>query len=251
MIKGEIEAFADMLKNSGSVVFLGGAGVSTESGIPDFRSEKGIYNAEKIYGFRPEEILSYPFFLKNTSLFYKYYFENFVFEGIEPNKAHYALARLEENGKLAAVLTQNVDGLHQKAGSKNVLELHGSAHRYSCMKCERAYSYENVFAQSRQSDEGVPRCQTCGGLVRPDIVLYSEGLNSGVLESAIRHIQNADLMIVGGTSLTVYPVAGLTNYFNSDNIVLINKDKTPFDQKAKLVINEAIGEVLFNVVNKI
>lgn len=233
------ELFKNLIKESNNIVFFGGAGVSTESGIPDFRSKDGLYNQK--YKFPPEEILSHTFFMNNTEEFYKFYRDKMNSLKYEPNITHYKLAELEKQGKLKAVITQNIDGLHQKAGSKNVYELHGSVLRNYCMKCNKFYDGEFVF-----NSKGIPKCE-CGGIIKPDVVLYEEGLDNEVLTSSIRAIGEADLMIVAGTSLTVYPASGLINYFRGKNLVLINRDSTPFDSMANLVINESLGKVFENI----
>jgi len=227
-----------MIEESERIAFLGGAGVSTESGIPDFRSEKGIYAALARYGQPPEVLLSHDFFMGYTETFYDYYKSMMLYPDAEPNAAHRALSRLEAEGKLTAVITQNIDGLHQKAGSKNVLELHGSVLRNYCMGCRKFFTMEEV-----QAAPGVPLCD-CGGTVKPDVVLYGEGLDSDVLQSAVKHIREADMLIVGGTSLSVYPAAGLIDYYRGTRLVLINKSETSQDRRADLVIHGAIGEVL-------
>lgn len=231
----KIEEFIRLINKSNNIVFFGGAGVSTESGIPDFRSKDGLYNQK--YDYSPEDILSHSFFMKNTSEFFKFYKEKMNSLKVEPNITHIKLAELEKVGKLKAVVTQNIDGLHQKAGSKKVFELHGSIHRNYCMKCHKFYSAEYVF-----NSKDIPRC-TCGGIIKPDVVLYDEGLDENTYTNAILSIQNADMLIVGGTSLTVYPASGLINYFRGNNLVLINRDSTPFDNVADLVINESLGDV--------
>ena len=231
----KIEKFKQLIDESNNIVFFGGAGVSTESGIPDFRSKDGLYNQK--YKYPPETILSHSFFMENTSEFYKFYKEKMNSLKYEPNITHFKLAKLEEEGKLKAVITQNIDGLHQKAGSKNVYELHGSVLRNYCMKCRQFYNAEEVF-----NSEDIPKCN-CGGIIKPDVVLYEEGLDDETLENSIRAIRNADLLVVGGTSLTVYPASGLINYFRGRNLVLINKDTTPYDRMADLVINEKLGDV--------
>ena len=231
----KIEKFKQLIDESNNIVFFGGAGVSTESGIPDFRSKDGLYNQK--YKYPPETILSHSFFMENTSEFYKFYKEKMNSLKYEPNITHFKLAKLEEEGKLKAVITQNIDGLHQKAGSKNVYELHGSVLRNYCMKCRQFYNAEEVF-----NSEDIPKCN-CGGIIKPDVVLYEEGLDDETLENSIRAIRNADLLVVGRTSLTVYPASGLINYFRGRNLVLINKDTTPYDRMADLVINEKLGDV--------
>jgi len=239
----------ELVKKSKRIVFFGGAGVSTESGIPDFRSENGLYQAQSEYGYSPEEMLSHSFFVNHTETFYDYYKKYMIYPDVLPNKAHYALVKLEEQGKLKAIVTQNIDGLHQLAGSKKVYELHGSVLRNYCTRCHTFYCRDYIMKpESSHSDEhpdsGIPRCVKCGGIIKPDVVLYEEPLDQEVMEGAIEAISNADLLIVGGTSLVVYPAAGLINYFRGNNLVLINKSKTQYDDRADLVIHDAIGEVL-------
>lgn len=231
--------FRDMVQSSDNIVFFGGAGVSTESGIPDFRSVDGLYRQK--YRYPPEEILSATFFRKHPDEFYEFCRDKLFVEDVRPNRAHIRLAELESEGKLKAVITQNIDGLHQAAGSRKVLELHGTTHRFYCMKCGRDMPYEQV-----KSGRGTPRCE-CGGIVRPDVVLYEEGLNSSVISEAISFISSCDMLIVGGTSLVVYPAAGLINYYRGKKLVLINKQPTPYDSYATLAINENIGEVFAQV----
>lgn len=238
----EIEKLKEMIASSGRIVFLGGAGVSTESGIPDFRSENGIFNAIREYGYPPETLLSRSFFDRHTDVFFKYYRSLLMSGDAKPNRAHLALAELERQGKLTAVATQNIDGLHTDAGSKNVYELHGSIKRNYCMKCHKFYD-DKFIAEC----EGVPQC-TCGGIIKPDVVLYEEGLDYDTLNGAVTHIMRADMLIVGGTSLQVYPAAGLIDYYRGDKLVLINKSKTPYDRYADLVINDSIGKVLGEAV---
>lgn len=234
-MSNQIEHFKQVLEQSSNIIFFGGAGVSTESGIPDFRSKDGIYNQK--YKYPPEYILSHTFFINNTEEFYKFYREKMNSLKYKPNITHIKLAELERKGKLKAVITQNIDGLHQKAGSKEVYELHGSVHRNYCMKCNKFYDAEYVF-----NSEGIPKCD-CGGIIKTDVVLYEEGLDNIVLRNSIQAIQSADLMIVAGTSLTVYPASGLINYFNGKTLVLINRDETPYDNVANLVIHESLGKV--------
>ena len=231
----KIEKLKELVKKSNNIVFFGGAGVSTESGIPDFRSKDGLYNQK--YKYPPELILSHEFFLQRTEDFYDFYRDKLNSLKYEPNITHFKLAELEQLGKVKAVVTQNIDGLHQKAGSKNVFELHGSVLRNYCMNCNKFYDGEYIF-----SSKGIPRCD-CGGIIKPDVVLYQEGLDDATLEGSIKAIREADMLIIGGTSLTVYPASGLINYFNGDNLVLINKDATSFDSMANLVINEKLGSV--------
>ncbi len=232
----EQEQLKQWIDESENIVFFGGAGVSTESNIPDFRSVDGLYNQE--YDYPPETILSHSFYLRNTDEFYRFYRNKMLFPDAEPNNAHKALAHLEQMGKLKAVITQNIDGLHQKAGSKEVYELHGSVLRNYCSHCHAFYSLDDILAST-----GVPHCH-CGGIIKPDVVLYEEGLDSYVLERAISYIRNADMLIIGGTSLAVYPAAGLIDYYEGNKLVLINRDKTTRDSQANLIIHDAIGKVL-------
>jgi NAD-dependent deacetylase len=239
----------DIIDSSANIVFFGGAGVSTESGIPDFRSEAGLYKAEQEYGRSPESIISHSSFVADPELFYSYYKGNMIFPDALPNDAHKALAKLEDEGKLKAVVTQNIDGLHQAAGSKRVYELHGSVHRNYCMTCGAKFGLDYILDPANCKDRdgtqtSVPRCNICGGIVRPDVVLYEEPLDENVVTEAVRAIADADTLIIGGTSLVVYPAAGYVGYFNGRNLVLINKSKTGFDGKADLVIHEPIGETL-------
>lgn len=231
----KIELFKTLVKNSGNIVFFGGAGVSTESGIPDFRSKDGLYNQK--YAYPPEEILSHTFFIKKTDEFYKFYREKMNLLKYEPNVTHRKLAELEQQGKLKAVITQNIDGLHQKAGSKNVYELHGSVLRNYCTRCKSFYDAEYVFNCS-----GVPRCK-CGGTVKPDVVLYEEPLDDLTVSNSVNALRNADMLIVAGTSLTVYPASGLIRYLGGKSLVLINRDSTPYDNSADLVLHENLGNV--------
>lgn len=233
----------EIIDRSSKIVFFGGAGVSTESNIPDFRSEPGLYKAMNDYGYSPEHMLSRTFFMNHTEKFFDYYKNNLIYPQAQPNKAHIALAELEEEGRLTAVVTQNIDGLHQKAGSSNVYELHGSVLRNFCMECGAAYDLDYIM-DDENCHKGVPHCEKCGGLVKPDVVLYEEPLDDAVLTGAVRAIGEADTLIVGGTSLVVYPAAGLLNYFGGKDIILINKSETGYDSKATLVINDSIGKVL-------
>ncbi|MGI6721391.1 MAG: NAD-dependent protein deacylase [Anaerovoracaceae bacterium] len=241
------EELTRIIKESNNIVFFGGAGVSTESNIPDFRSEQGLYNAKEKYGRSPEQMISHGFFMRDTETFFDYYKNNMVYPDAEPNAAHYALAKLEEMGKLKAVVTQNIDGLHQKAGSRTVYELHGSVLRNFCMKCHAAYDLDYVMDPGN-CDGHVPRCSKCGGIVKPDVVLYEEPLDEAQITGAVNAIQKADTLIVGGTSLVVYPAAGLINYFRGKNLVLINKGSTQYDERADLVISDAIGKVFAQVM---
>ncbi len=234
-----IAVLKEWIENSDNIVFFGGAGVSTESGIPDFRSVDGLYNQQ--YDYPPETILSHSFYQRNTSEFYRFYKNKMICEAAKPNKAHIALARLEKRGKLKAVITQNIDGLHQAAGSKEVMELHGSVKRNYCTRCHKFFDEKYIM-----NSEDVPRCD-CGGVIKPDVVLYEEGLDSAIMQKSIRYIYDADVLIVGGTSLTVYPAAGLIDYYRGHKLVLINKSATPMDSKANLIITEAIGEVLSQI----
>ena len=226
-----------LIEKSSNLVFFGGAGVSTESGIPDFRSVDGLYHQK--FDYPPEVMLSHSFFLRHTEEFYRFYREKLIVHGAKPNAAHLRLAALEREGKLKAVVTQNIDGLHQAAGSRRVYELHGSTLRNYCMNCGKFYDVDFI-----DKSEGVPRCTECGGIVKPDVVLYEEGLDPDTLEGAVRAIQGADLLIVGGTSLAVYPAAGLLQYFRGRNLVVINKQPTPADHMASLVLNMPIGRAL-------
>ncbi len=231
------EQLQQWIKDSGNVVFFGGAGVSTESGIPDFRSVDGLYSQK--YDQPPETILSHTYFVGHTGDFYRFYRDKMLCLDAKPNAAHQKLAQLERAGKLKAVVTQNIDGLHQMAGSQVVYELHGSVHRNYCTKCRAFYGADFI-----QTGEGVPLCPVCGGLVKPDVVLYEEGLDQDTVEGAVRAIARADVLIVGGTSLVVYPAAGLINYYRGNKLVLINRDPTPYDGRADLVIHDSIGKVL-------
>lgn len=234
--RAKICSLQEMIDKSSNIVFFGGAGVSTESGIPDFRSVDGLYHEQ--YEYPPETILSHTFYTSKPAEFYKFYRNKMLFLDKEPNAAHYKLAQLEQKGKLTAIVTQNIDGLHQKAGSKNVFELHGSILRNYCMDCHKFYSAEEI-----KKSEGVPHCE-CGGLIKPDVVLYEEGLDEQTLSGAVRAIANADMLIIGGTSLVVYPAAGLIDYYRGNRLVLINKSTTSRDHSADLVIQGKIGEVL-------
>ena len=235
----KIDQFLKLIEESENIVFFGGAGVSTESGIPDFRSKDGLYNQK--YDYPPEEILSHTFFKNNTEEFYKFYRDKMNSLKYYPNITHIKLAELEKKGKLKAIITQNIDGLHQKAGSKNVLELHGSVMENYCTKCGKRFNGEYVFNET----EGIPRCdeEGCNGIIKPNVVLYEEGLDDNTIQHSVISLANADMLIVAGTSLTVYPAAGLINYYNGNKLVLINKDTTPMDRRANLVINTSLGKV--------
>lgn len=247
MTDKNIDALKEIIENSKKIVFFGGAGVSTESNIPDFRSETGLYNAQQSYGRSPEELLSHTFFMNNTETFFDYYKNNLIYKDAQPNRAHKALAELEKRGKLTAVVTQNIDGLHQLAGSKTVYELHGSVLRNTCMKCGKHFELDYLLDENN-CENMVPKCDKCGGIVKPDVVLYEEALDESQIVGAVNAISQADTLIVGGTSLVVYPAAGLIQYFRGKNLVLINKSKTQYDNKADLVINDSIGKVLGDVV---
>ncbi|ANU46670.1 NAD-dependent protein deacylase [Enterocloster clostridioformis] len=229
----------EWIDGSDNIVFFGGAGVSTESGIPDFRSVDGLYNQQ--YKYPPETIISHSFYMRYPEEFYRFYKDRMLFAGALPNGAHKALARLEERGKLKAVITQNIDGLHQMAGSREVLELHGSVHRNYCTRCGQFYDLDYIV-----KSDGVPHC-SCGGVIKPDVVLYEEGLDNRTLQKSVDYIRNADILIIGGTSLVVYPAAGLIDYYRGNKLVLINKAATSRDSQADLVISDPIGEVLGTV----
>ena len=237
----KIEKLQEIIDASDNIVFFGGAGVSTESGIPDFRSESGIFKSLEKYGDTPERLVSHSYYLEHTDKFFSYYKDCLIFPEAEPNPAHYTLARLEKEGKLKAISTQKIDGLHQKAGSKNVLELHGIVYRNYCEICKKEYDLNFIL-----ESEGIPHC-TCGGIIKPDVVLYEEALDMNILNKSAQYIMSADTLIVGGTSLVVYPAAGLINYFKGKNLVLINKSQTDYDNLATLVINEAIRETLAKI----
>ncbi len=238
--KSASEKLKDILLKNDKIVFFGGAGVSTASGIPDFRSVDGLYNQK--YKFPPEVILSHTFFMNNTSEFYRFYKDKMLYLNSLPNGAHTALSKLEKKGKLLGIITQNIDGLHQKAGSKKVFELHGSVHRNYCMNCGKFYGVEVILNADK-----IPKC-TCGGIIKPDVVLYEEGLDNKTLKASIEEISNADVLIIGGTSLNVYPAAGLIDYFSGKHLILINKSKTPYDKHADIVINDDISKVLAGVI---
>ncbi len=236
----KIEKLQKMIDESSKIVFFGGAGVSTESGIPDFRSQDGLYNQK--WKYPPEVIISRSFFDKNPKEFYRFYREKLIIKNVKPNVTHLKLAELERVGKLSAVVTQNIDGLHQEAGSKRVFELHGSTLRNFCMNCHAPYGIDFI-AESENAEDKIPRCTKCGGIVKPDVVLYEEGLDENVIEGAINAISEADMLIIGGTSLVVYPAAGLIRYFRGNHLVLINKSETAADANADLVIHDSLGKV--------
>lgn len=239
-----IRKLQEMYDESSNIVFFGGAGVSTESGIPDFRSRDGLYNQK--WKYPPEQIISRTFFKNNTKEFFRFYREKLIIDGVKPNAAHIALAKMEAAGKLKAVITQNIDGLHQAAGSRNVFELHGSVLRNYCMNCAKFYDAAFI-AKSAQNPDSLPHCEECGALVKPDVVLYEEGLDQNIITGAVKALSSADMLIIGGTSLTVYPAAGLIDYFSGKYLVLINKTETLSDNRANLVIREKIGEVLSKI----
>ena len=232
----KIRQLKEIIDHTDNLVFFGGAGVSTESGIPDFRSTDGLYNMK--YKYTPETIVSHTFFVRKTEEFYKFYKDKMMALEAKPNKAHEKLAEWEREGKCKAVVTQNIDGLHQMAGSKKVMELHGSIHRNYCTKCGKFFDAAYV-----KNSDGIPRCDDCGGLIKPDVVLYEEGLDNQVVSDAIYAISHADVLIIGGTSLAVYPAAGMIDYFKGNHLILINKSSTPRDGQADLIINDSIGEV--------
>lgn len=244
----EQNRFADMIKECNNIVFFGGAGVSTESGVKDYRSRDGLYNTVKEYGVSPEEILSHSFFFQHPETFYDFYRKYFVID-VEPNNAHKALAELEEMGKLKAVITQNIDGLHQKAGSKNVIELHGTASEFNCGACGKEADSKEVLSIIKNGQ--VPKCKHCCGLLKPKVVLYGENLYDGVAESAIDYVSKADMLIVGGTSLAVYPAATFVRYFRGKYVIMINKSETEYDSNVDLIIRENIGEVFEKIMKEI
>lgn len=239
-MNAQIRELKELIDGSNNIVFFGGAGVSTESGVPDFRSVDGLYNQE--YDYPPETILSHTFYRRNPEEFFRFYRNKMLFPDVKPNAAHLALAKLEEMGKLKAVITQNIDGLHQEAGSKIVYELHGSVHRNHCESCGKFYGFNDIYKMQK-----VPTCE-CGGVIKPDVVLYEEGLDQKIIQLSVQAIAKADLLIIGGTSLAVYPAAGLVDYYRGNKLVLINKSKTQKDQRADVVIHEPIGEILGQVV---
>ncbi len=241
-----VEKLSNILRESNNIVFFGGAGVSTESDIPDFRSSNGLFNERLNITFTPEQLVSHTFYTKYPEEFFKFYKSKLIYPEAKPNNGHLALAKLEEIGKLKAIVTQNIDGLHQMAGSKNVFELHGSIHRNYCVKCHEFYDEKFIL-----NSDGVPTCTKCGGSVKPDVVLYEEGLDDSVIRGAINAISKADTLIIGGTSLVVYPAAGLIDYFKGSNLILINKSSTSADSKANLVIHDSIGKVLSEAVNSL
>ncbi|WP_027701692.1 NAD-dependent protein deacylase [Metaclostridioides mangenotii] len=239
-----IDKLKELIDISNNIVFFGGAGVSTESDIPDFRSASGLFNEKLNKNFSPEELVSHSFFVMYPDVFYKFYKDKLIYKDAKPNNAHKALAKLEELGKLKAVITQNIDGLHQMAGSKTVYELHGCVHRNYCINCNKFFDLNEML----NLEGSVPHCDECGSIVKPDVVLYEEALDNTVINNAIRAIEEADLLIIGGTSLVVYPAASFVSYYKGKDIVLINKSKTGYDGNASVVINEPIGEILYKAV---
>lgn len=241
------EKLKELIKNSSNIVFFGGAGVSTESNIPDFRSEEGLYKTKSNFSYPPEVMLSYSFFREHTEDFFDFYREKMIYKNAKPNLAHKALVELEKVGKLKTIITQNIDGLHQLAGSKNVIELHGGVGRNYCMDCNKFFDLSYVL----NSEETVPKCDVCGGIVKPDVVLYEESLNMENINNAIKYVEDSDVLIIGGTSLVVYPAANLIHYYKRNKLVLINKSSTSYDGKAQIVINDSIGSVLGQIVKEL
>ncbi|MPQ44806.1 NAD-dependent protein deacylase [Clostridium tarantellae] len=237
----KIKKLKEIIKYSNNIVFFGGAGTSTESGIPDFRSANGLFNEKLNITFTPEQLVSHSFYIRYPEQFFNYYKSKLIYPHAKPNKAHFALAKLEKEGKLKGVITQNIDGLHQMAGSKNVLELHGSIHRNYCVNCGKFYDLNSFLALKGP----IPKCNECGNIVKPDVVLYEEGLDDEVINKTLSLISNAETLIVGGTSLVVYPAASFIRYFKGKNLILINKSETQYDSIANLVINESIGKILY------
>lgn len=242
----EIEKLSEILKDSDNIVFFGGAGVSTASDIPDFRSSNGLYSEKLKCNVSPEQLISHTFFMRYPEEFFEFYKSKLVYPDAKPNACHYALVELEKMGKLKAIVTQNIDGLHQLAGSKNVYELHGCVDRNYCVKCHHFYDAQYVL-----ECKGVPKCEKCGGIVKPDVVLYEEGLDENIITSSVNAIAHADTLIIGGTSLVVYPAAGLIDYFKGRNLVLINKSCTPADNRANLVIHDSIDKIMSDAVARL
>lgn len=245
-MENNIEKLTQILKESNNIVFFGGAGMSTESGIPDFRSSNGLWNEKLNITITPEQLVSHTYFVRYPEEFFNFYRAKLIYPDAKPNEGHKALATLEEMGKLKAIVTQNIDGLHQEAGSKKVFELHGSIHRNYCMRCNEFYDASFIL-----TSKGVPKCTKCGGTVKPDVVLYEEGLDEDVIMGAVKAISEADTLIIGGTSLVVYPAASLIHYFRGKNLILINKSTTSADAKADLVIHDSIGKVLSQALNNL
>ncbi|KZL89940.1 NAD-dependent protein deacylase [Clostridium magnum] len=240
----DYQELKSVINSSNNIVFFGGAGISTESSIPDFRSEVGLYKTKNNFSYPPEVMLSHSFFTSNTEDFFDFYRTKMIYKDAKPNSAHYALSELEKQGKLRAIITQNIDGLHQLAGSKNVLELHGSIHRNYCMKCGKSFDLNYIIS----SKTIIPKCDLCTETIKPDVVLYEESLDMNILNTSINYIKNADVLIVGGTSLVVYPAAGLIDYFQGNKLILINKSSTPYDNKADIVIHDSIGVTLQSIL---
>lgn len=240
----DYQELKSVINSSNNIVFFGGAGISTESSIPDFRSEVGLYKTKNNFSYPPEVMLSHSFFTSNTEDFFDFYRTKMIYKDAKPNSAHYALSELEKQGKLRAIITQNIDGLHQLAGSKNVLELHGSIHRNYCMKCGKSFDLNYIIS----SKTIIPKCALCAETIKPDVVLYEESLDMNILNTSINYIKNADVLIVGGTSLVVYPAAGLIDYFQGNKLILINKSSTPYDNKADIVIHDSIGATLQSIL---
>lgn len=238
-MSNEIERLLEIIKTSDNIVFFGGAGISTESKIPDFRSSNGLFNEKLNVIFTPEQLVSHSFYITYPEEFFNFYKTKLIYPEAKPNNGHLALAKLEKTGKLKAIITQNIDGLHQAAGSKNVFELHGSIHRNYCVKCHTFFDVRFILEA-----KGVPTCTECGGIIKPDVILYEENLDTVILERSIQAISSADTLIVGGTSLMVYPAANLIRFFRGDNLILINKTSTPYDKQANLVIHDSIGKIL-------
>lgn len=238
------ESLKEVISKSDNIVYFGGAGTSTESNIPDFRSDTGLYKTRNNLSYPPEVMLSHSFFINNTEDFYEFYKSKMIYKDAKPNMAHEALFRLEEQGKLKMIITQNIDGLHQMAGNKKVLELHGSIHRNKCLKCNSSYDLDFIV----NSKDIIPKCNVCGGTIKPEVVLYEEMLDDKVLNAAIEYISKADVLIVGGTSLVVYPAAGLINYYKGNKLVLINKSHTSYDNRANFVVHDSIGKVLISII---
>lgn len=243
-MSNQLEKLKQIIENSNNIVFFGGAGCSCESGIPDFRSSTGLFNQKLNRNFTPEQLVSHTFFIRYPEDFFQFYKDKLIYQGAKPNNAHLALTKLEKMGKLKAVITQNIDGLHQMAGSENVIELHGSVHRNYCESCHKFFNLEDMLSLKGT----IPYCDKCSSIVKPDVVLYEEGLDDNVISKAISAISNADLLIIGGTSLVVYPAAGFVNYFRGKHVVVINKDEINYNRSDALIINAPIGEVLHEVI---
>ncbi|MDY5906604.1 MAG: NAD-dependent protein deacylase [Anaerovoracaceae bacterium] len=245
------EELKKIIDESNNIVFFGGAGVSTESGVPDFRSENGLWNAKTRFNCTPEEIVSHSFFINRTDDFYEYYMQNLIFPDVKPNATHYALAKLEQMGKLKAIVTQNIDGLHQAAGSKEVYEIHGTISRAHCMECGKEYDLDYTLDKSHWKEGTYTPLCSCGGVLKPDVVLYEEALNDELIMKSVKAISEADTLIIGGTSLVVYPAASFVNYFKGKHLILINKQETSYDKNADMVIHDSLGKVFSSVVDGI